>query len=70
MALAIRDALGRPDIDVEPVDASVFPLPAPRGRSEAIRSLALERLGLVPRPWREALAEYVTTELAPRLRRA
>lgn len=69
MALAIRDALGRPDIVVEPVDASVFPLPAPRPRSEAIRSLALERLGLAPRPWREALHEYVTTELAPRLRR-
>ena len=70
MALAIRDALGRPEIVVEPVDSSAFPLPAPRGRSEAIRSLALERLGLAPRPWREALHDYVITELAPRLRRA
>ena len=44
MALAIREALGRPDIVVEAVDSSVFPLPAPRPRSEAIRSLALQRL--------------------------
>src|SRR5438876_527751 len=28
MALAIRDALARPDIVVEPVDSSAFPLPA------------------------------------------
>jgi dTDP-4-dehydrorhamnose reductase len=70
MALAIRDALGRDDVVVEPVASSAFPLPAPRGRSEAIRSLALERLGLAPRPWRDALHEYVATELAPHLRRA
>ena len=69
MALAIRDSLGRPDIVVEAVDSSVFPLPAPRGPSEAIRSLALERLGFAPRPWREALHAYVATELAPRLSR-
>jgi dTDP-4-dehydrorhamnose reductase len=69
MAVAIRDSLGRPDIVVEAVDSSAFPLPAPRGRSEAIRSLALERLGFAPRPWREALHDYVTTELAPRLGR-
>jgi dTDP-4-dehydrorhamnose reductase len=67
MALAIRDALGRPDIVVEPVASSAFPLPAPRPRSEAIQSLALQRLGLAPRPWRAALEEYVTRELAPRV---
>jgi dTDP-4-dehydrorhamnose reductase len=65
MALAIREALGRPDVVVEPVDSSAFPLPAPRPRSEAIRSLALERLGLAPRPWRAALTDYVMRELAP-----
>jgi dTDP-4-dehydrorhamnose reductase len=70
MALAMRDALARPDIVIEAVDSSVFPLPAPRARSEAIRSAALERLGFAPRPWREALHEYVATELAPRLPRA
>jgi dTDP-4-dehydrorhamnose reductase len=70
MALAIRDALGRPDVVVEPVPSSAFPLPAPRPRSEAIRSLALERLGLAPRPWRAALQDYVARELAPGLARA
>ena len=64
---AVRDALGRPDIVVEAVDSSVFPLPAPRPRSEAIRNLKLDLLGLSMRPWREALQEYVTIELAPRL---
>ena len=70
MALAIREALARPDIVVEAVDSSVLPLPAPRPRSEAIRSLALERLGMAPRPWRDALHDYVSVELAPRQRRA
>jgi len=69
MALAIREALGRPEVVVEAVDSSVFPLPAPRPRSEAMRSLALERLGVTLRPWREALHEYVTVELAPRVPR-
>ena len=32
------DALGRPDLVVEPVPSSMFPLPAPRPRSEAIHS--------------------------------
>ena len=63
MALAIREALGRPEVVIEAVDSSVFPLPAPRPRSEAIECRALARLGLAPRPWREALHEYVTTEL-------
>lgn len=70
MALAIREALGRPDVVVEAVDSSVFPLPAPRPRWEAIRTVALARLGLAPRPWRDALRDYVAAELAPRLRRA
>jgi dTDP-4-dehydrorhamnose reductase len=69
MALAIRDSLGRPDIVVEPVDSSVFPLPAPRPRSEAIRSVALARLGIAPRPWRDALHAYVASEIAPTLPR-
>jgi dTDP-4-dehydrorhamnose reductase len=70
MALAVRDALDRSDVAVEPVDSSAFPLPAPRGRSEAIRSEKLERLGIGLRPWRDALREYVAGELAPRLLRA
>ena len=69
VALAVRDALGRPDVAVEAVDSSAFPLPAPRPRSEAIRNLKLDLLGMGMRPWPQALHEYVTTELGPRLRR-
>jgi len=45
------------------VSSDRFPLPAPR-RSEALRSVKLEALGLGMRPWRDALREYVLTELA------
>ena len=67
VACAVVEALGRRDVTVEAVDSSVFPLPAPRPRSEAIRNAALQALGTEQRPWREALHEYVTRELAPRL---
>jgi dTDP-4-dehydrorhamnose reductase len=69
VALAVCAALGRSEIGVEAVDSSAFPLPAPRPRSEAIRNLKLDLLGMGMRPWRDALQEYVTTELAPRVRR-
>jgi dTDP-4-dehydrorhamnose reductase len=59
MALAIREALGRPATVIEPVSSARFPLPAPRGRSEALRNLKLELLGMKLRPWEEALHEYV-----------
>ena len=62
-ALAIREALDRPDVEIIPVSSDRFPAPAPR-RSEALRSVKLERLGLGMRPWQEALREYVLTELA------
>lgn len=62
-ALAIRDTLDRPDVEIVPVSSSRFPLPAPR-RSEALRSLKLEPLGLAMRPWQDALREYLLTELA------
>jgi len=62
-ALAIRDTLERPDVEIAPVSSDRFPLPAPR-RSEALGSVKLEPLGLAMRPWREALREYLLTELA------
>ena len=47
-------------VKVTPVDSSVFPLPAPRGRSEAMSSYKLRLLGLHIMPeWRKALAEYL-----------
>jgi dTDP-4-dehydrorhamnose reductase len=66
VAVAIRDLLPRPEVEIEPVSSAYFPLPAPRARSEAMRNYKLELLGLEPmRPWRDALAEYLSTELAP-----
>ena len=62
-ALAIREALDRADVEIVPVSSERFPLPAPR-RSEALRSVRLEGLGIALRPWPEALREYVVTELA------
>ena len=66
VALAVRDALQRPDVSITPVSSDEFPLPAPRARSEVLRNLKLELLGLHRmRPWQEALLEYVQTELVP-----
>lgn len=71
VALAIRDVLQRPDVEVEPVSSAYFPLPAPRARSEALRNLKLELLGLDGmRPWKDALREYLVTELVPALSRS
>lgn len=68
VALAIREALQRPDVAIEPVSSEAFPLPAPRGRSEALRNLKLESLGLdTMRPWQEALKEYLQSGLLPTL---
>ncbi len=66
VAMAVRDALQRPDVAMTPISSDEFPLPAPRARSEVLRNLKLDLLGLnFMRPWQEAVAEYVRTELAP-----
>ena len=64
VALVLRDLVGRPEILIEPVSSAQFPLPAPRARSEAMRNLKLELLGLdsMP-PWQDALRGYVEGEL-------
>jgi dTDP-4-dehydrorhamnose reductase len=68
VALVIREALRRPEVSILPVSSAVFPLPAPRARSEAMRNLKLDLLGLnLMRPWDEAVHEYVVTELEPSL---
>lgn len=68
VALKIRDVLQRSEIAIVPVASAYFPLPAPRARSEAMRNLKLELLGLDQmRSWQDALREYVITELAPAL---
>lgn len=67
IACEIQRILQRPDLSILPVSSEHFPLPAPRGRSEALRNCKLELLGLNRmRPWQEALREYVEKELIPR----
>lgn len=68
IALLIREVLQRPDIELEPVSSAYFPLAAPRARSEAMRNLKLELLGIhQTRDWQDALREYIETQLAPTL---
>jgi dTDP-4-dehydrorhamnose reductase len=68
VALAIRDLLGKDDVEITPVNSAHFPLPAPRARSEMMRNYKLEMLGLNKAPsWRKALEEYVLGELVPAL---
>jgi dTDP-4-dehydrorhamnose reductase len=71
IALELRTILDRPDVEIEPVSSDAFPLPAPRGRSEALRNHKLELIGLdEARPWQDALRAYVTGELVPALESA
>ena len=59
VAVEIGKILGK-KIPVEPVPSSVFPLPAPRADSEAMRNYKLELLGVHRmRPWQDALREYL-----------
>jgi dTDP-4-dehydrorhamnose reductase len=63
MAELVRDVLDLP-YEVEAVTSSRFPLPAPRGRSEAMDTLVLRLMGmqhLMP-PWREAMTAYLRAE--------
>ncbi len=71
IALEIARLAGRPDLGIRPVSSAEFPLPAPRGASEAIENMKLRLLGLAPqRPWQDALAEYLKDELIPAARSA
>ncbi|MFH1502947.1 MAG: dTDP-4-dehydrorhamnose reductase [Candidatus Eisenbacteria bacterium] len=60
-AVEILRASGRADAPVEPVSTAEFPRPAPRPRSSVLSLDRLsEVLGWTPRPWEEALAEYLS----------
>ncbi|MDP7743136.1 MAG: dTDP-4-dehydrorhamnose reductase [Lentisphaeria bacterium] len=52
---------------IRPVSSDTFPLPAPRPRMEAGVNDALAAAGLpIPRPWDEALFDYITSRLTDR----
>ncbi len=64
VAKEILNILGRSNIEIMSVTSDQFPLPAPRGRSEALENYNLNLIGLNRmKPWKEALREYVTGEL-------
>jgi dTDP-4-dehydrorhamnose reductase len=57
--------LKKTEVRILPVSSACFPLSAPRARSEVMRNAKLEMLGGIRlRSWRDALREYLTTELA------
>ena len=63
IVIEIAKICDREHIDVIPVSSDEFPLPAPRGRSEALENYNLRFLGLNHmKPWKEALREYITQE--------
>lgn len=60
IASELASFLERP-VKIEPVNSAYFPLPAPRGNSEALENLKLEFLGLnLMSPWRETLHQYLS----------
>lgn len=68
IALALCEIIERSDIKIEPVSSAYFPLPAPRARSESMRNLKLDLLGLnIMRSWEIALSDYVLNELVPEI---
>jgi dTDP-4-dehydrorhamnose reductase len=63
IALEMKNVLGLGNVDVMPVTSDCFPLPAPRGRSEALENSRLTGLGLdVMRPWKDALRDYLLND--------
>jgi dTDP-4-dehydrorhamnose reductase len=66
VALAIKEILNRPEVEIEPVNSACFPLPAPRARSEMMRNYKLDLMEHNSmRFWKEALSEYLQEELLP-----
>ena len=60
IAVKIAEYLGKTGVVIKPVTSDAFPLPAPRGRSEAMLNYKLAQMGLDnARPWQEALKEYL-----------
>lgn len=60
IAEKIVEYLDGKDVVVKPVTSEAFPLPAPRGKSEALLNHKLSLMGMNNmRPWQEALKEYI-----------
>ena len=60
IAVKIAEYLRKKDVVIKPVTSDVFPLPAPRGKSEAMVNNKLAQMGMDnSRPWQDALKEYL-----------
>lgn len=60
IAEKIVEYLNKRDVILKPVASEVFPLPAPRAKSEALINHRLSEMGMDNmRPWQEALKEYI-----------
>jgi len=60
IAKKIAEYMNKKDVIIKPVTSECFPLPAPRGRSEALINKRLASAGMdAMRPWQEALKEYI-----------
>ena len=60
IAEKIAMQMKKEDVILKPVTSDMFPLPAPRGKSEALSNYNLSRLNINSmRPWQEALEEYI-----------
>jgi len=60
LAQKIKEYLGLEDIVLKPVCSDAFPLPAPRGKSEAMLNKKISEMGIKMRHWHLALKEYIS----------
>lgn len=66
IAVKIAEYLGKKDVVIKPVTSDAFPLPAPRGKSEAMINYKLAKMGLdKARLWQDALKEYLKALVPP-----
>ncbi len=60
IAEKIREYLGKKDVLLKPVTSAAFPLPAPRGDSEALINQKLSKMGINNmRHWTDCLKDYL-----------
>ncbi len=64
IAKEIVNILGKNDVSVISVSSDEFPLPAPRGRTEALENHNLKLMNLnLMQPWKDALREYIKKDI-------
>jgi dTDP-4-dehydrorhamnose reductase len=68
IAVTIREILKIDNLQIDKISSAHHPLAAPRSSSEAINNYKLNLLGINKmRTWKEALEEYLLTDLKPSL---